>query len=257
MTRTTPGPAAKRQLRRLILIGAALAPLACAATAEAHISIHPNTVPAGAFATLDVTVPGEQENAYVTKVDMLLPTGFTSVEYANVPGWKVSEIQTKLKKPVQTDDGPINEEVSQIIWTWSGPLNKVENGQFIQFPLSVAIPDNGAGKSLKFKTVQSYSNGQIVRWIELGVDDPNPAPTVNITSKGGVIEDVAGDEAGPKPSQASASSAASTTVNANGASKGLAIAAVIVGVLGLVAGLTAIVLTRSARRVARDRRTEP
>jgi periplasmic copper chaperone A len=252
MTRIPLRPASRGRFRGLVLTGTVMASLAWVATAEAHISIHPNTVPAGAFATLYVTVPGEQANAHVTRLDMLLPSGFTSVDYANVPGWKVSEVQTKLSKPIQTDDGPINQEVSQIIWTWLGPLNKVENGQFIQFPLSVAIPSNAAGKALKFKAVQSYSNGQIVHWIEPGVDDQNPAPTINITGKGGVIEDVAGDEAGPEPGQASGTSTTATSANAGGASEGLAIAALIVGVLGLVAGLSAIVLTRSTRR-ARDR----
>src|SRR6202012_982198 len=154
---TNPRPKESQvQYRRLAALGAALALVLCLpAAASAHISVHPNTVPAGAYATLDVRVPGEQEGAYVTKLDMLLPPGFTSVDYANVPGGKVSEVKKKLNKPVQTDDGPISEEVSQIIWTWTGPLNKVENGQFIQFPLSVAIPDNGAGTSLKFKTVQN------------------------------------------------------------------------------------------------------
>ena len=45
----------------LLTVGALLAP----ADARAHISLHPNTIPAGAFATLDVRVPGEQEGAYV------------------------------------------------------------------------------------------------------------------------------------------------------------------------------------------------
>lgn len=234
--------------RSLIALGAALVPMLFAAAADAHISIHPNTIPAGAYATLDVTVPGEQEGAYVTKLDMLLPSGFTSVDYANVPGWKVSEVTTKLKKPVQTDDGPINEEVSQIIWTWSGPLNKVENGQFIQFPLSVAIPDSRPGTALEFKTIQTYSNGQIVRWIEPGLNDANPAPRINITAKGGVIEDVAGEEAGPEPGEGNGASVAAATVKTSGgASKGLAIAALIVGALGLLTGLMAIVFTR--RRV--------
>ena len=41
----------------LAMTGALLAPT----VASAHISLHPNTIPAGAFATLDVRVPGEQE----------------------------------------------------------------------------------------------------------------------------------------------------------------------------------------------------
>jgi periplasmic copper chaperone A len=222
-------------MTRYVAGAAVILALILPAAAQAHISLHPNTVPAGAYATLDVRVPGEQEGAYVKKLDMLLPPGFTSVDYQVVPGWKVSEVTTKLAKPIQSDDGPIDDEVSQIIWTWTGPLGKVENGQFMDFPLSVAIPDNAAGKALEFKTVQTYSNGQVVRWIESGLDDANPAPRINITAKGGVLQDVAGDEAGPEPGQA-------------GASQGLAITALIVGILGLVLGGGALLY---ARRLAR------
>jgi len=210
--------------------------------------VHPNTVPAGAFATLNVLVPGEQEGAHVTKVDMLLPSGFTSVAYQNVPGWKVAEVRKRLAKPIQTDDGPVNQEVSQIVWTWTGPFGRVANGQFMGFPLSVAIPDNAAGKTLLFKAVQHYSNGQIVRWIETSLNDPNPAATVNVTPKGGVIEDVAGTEAGPAPGQTgaggSAGGQAAHPSGGGGTSNGLAIAALIVAALGLAAGLWAIVSSR-------------
>jgi uncharacterized protein len=246
MTQTSPD---RRGRPRTALAGVVLAvALVAPAAARAHISVHPNTVPAGAFATLDVRMPGEQEGAHVTKLDLLLPSGFTSVDYQNVPGWNVSEVQTKLTKPIQTDNGPVNQEVSQIVWTWTGPLGRVDNGQFIDFPLSVAIPGDAAGKTLKFKAVQSYSNGQVVRWIEPSLDDPNPAPTINVTAKGGVIEDVAGAEAGPEPGQTgaggSAGSQASHATASGGTSNGLAIAALIVGALGLAAGLWAIFYTR-------------
>jgi uncharacterized protein YcnI len=230
--------------------------LVAPAVAQAHISIHPNTVPAGAYATLNVSVPGEQEGAYVTKLDMLLPPGFTSVDYEVVPGWKVSEVTTKLAKPIQSDDGPISDEVSQIIWTWTGPLGKLENGQFMEFPLSVAIPDNGAGKALKFKTLQTYSNGQTVRWIEPGLEDANPAPTINVTAKGGVLEDVAGDEAGPTAGQGGATGMAgmagmaTPAATSSGASKGLAIVALIIGALGLLVGMVALLFARRIRRPA-------
>ena len=252
MTQTNPD---HRGGSRRIVAGAVVAlALIAPAAAQAHISIHPNTVPAGAFATLDVRVPGEQAGAHVTKVDTLLPSGFTSVAYQNVPGWKVSELQKRLVKPIQTPDGPVDQEVSQIIWTWTGPFGRVDNGQFIDFPLSVAIPANAAGKTLLFKTLQHYSNGQIVRWIETSLGDPNPAATINVVAKGGVIEDVAGAEAGPQPGQTGTNGAAGSSVASagatGGASKGLAIAALVVGALGLAAGLLAIVLTR--RKVVRQ-----
>jgi uncharacterized protein len=243
MTQTRPDHrgSARAALAGIVLVVVLVAP----AAARAHISVHPNTVPAGAFATLDVRVPGEQAGAHVTKVDMLLPNGFTSVAYQSVPGWNVSQVRKRLARPIQTSDGPVSQEVSQIIWTWTGPLGRVDNGQFIDFPLSVAIPEDAAGKTLRFKAVQYYSNGQVVRWIETSLSDPNPAATVNVTAKGGVIEDVAGAEAGPEPGHTdSAGSLASPARATGGASKGLAIAALIVGALGLVAGLGAILMTR-------------
>ena len=149
-------------------------------------------------------------------------------------GWNVSEVQTKLTKPIQTDDGPVNQEVSQIIWTWTGPLGPRRQRPVHRLPPVGRDSRDAAGKTLKFKAVQSYSNGQIVRWIEPSLNDPNPAPTINVTAKGGVIEDVAGAEAGPEPAQTGAGGAAANRLHATsngGTSNGLAIAALIVGAL--------------------------
>lgn len=232
----------------LLAVGALIAP----ASAQAHISLHPNTIPAGAFATLDVRVPGEQEGAYVKKVDVLFPSGFTSANYENVPGWTVKVINQKLTTPIQSDSGPVNEVVSQIIWTWTGPQGQVNNNQFINFPLSLAIPDV-AGQALQFKTIQTYSNGQVVHWIDPSLSAEHPAPTINITAKGGVIQDVAGKEAGPTAEQANVGQApAATPVRtpavvkpSSGASKSLGVAALILGALGLLVGLGALVSGRS------------
>jgi periplasmic copper chaperone A len=230
----------------LLAAGALIAP----ASAQAHISLHPNTIPAGAFATLDVRVPGEQEGAYVTEVDVLFPSGFTGVDYENVPGWTTRVIETKLATPIKEDGETIDTEVSQIAWTWAGPLGKVNNGQFINFPLSLAIPAGDAGRALEFRTVQHYSNGQIVHWIDPSLTAEHPAPRINITAKGGAIEEVAGEEAGPTAGQTAAgqTTAAPSQVSVKttgGASKGLAITALIVGALGLMVGLGA---PASARR---------
>src|SRR5271163_459542 len=127
---------------------AAAVALLVPATAQAHISLHPNTIPAGAFATLDVRVPGEQEGAHVTKVDVLFPHGFTGVDYENVPGWSTRIIEARLATPIKEDGETIDTEVSQIVWTWAGPLGRVDNGQFVNFPLSLAIPADATGKAL-------------------------------------------------------------------------------------------------------------
>ena len=243
-----------KKVAPLLIAAALIAP----ASAQAHISLHPNTIPAGAFATLDVRVPGEQEGAYVKKVDVLFPAGFTGVDYENVPGWSTRVIEEKLATPIKEDGETIDTEVSQIAWTWTGPLGKVSDNQFINFPLSLAIPENTSGKSLEFRTVQTYSNGQMIHWIDPSLTAEHPSPRINVTAKGGVIQDIAGDEAGPAAGEtASGQSSAPSTANtaavstavakpSGGASKGLGIAALILGALGLLAGLFALVTAQRA-----------
>jgi periplasmic copper chaperone A len=237
------------KLKSIGVLAAAVSLLVPAA-AQAHISLHPNTIPAGAFATLDVRVPGEQEGAHVTKVDVLFPQGFTGVDYENVPGWSTRIIESRLATPIKEDGETIDTEVSQIVWTWVGPLGRVDNGQFINLPLSLAIPSDATGKALEFRTVQSYSNGQVIHWISPSLTSEHPSPRINITAKGGVIQEVAGAEAGPEAGQTGAGQPAPATTPAAasptsaGASKGLAVAALILGALGLVAGLAALVATR-------------
>jgi periplasmic copper chaperone A len=228
--------------------------------AQAHVSLHPNTIPAGAFVTLDVRVPGEQEGAYAYKIDMLVPPGFTEIDTQNVPGWSVKEVIVKPSTPIQTDEGPVDEEVSQIIWTGDrSKLGRLENGTFVQFPLSIAMPADLVGQSLAFKAVQYYSNGKVVRWI--GPPSAEyPAPTVNITAKGGVIEDVAGGEAGPAPGETptgqsgavapARSSSSGGTSTLGGAGNALAITALIVGALGLMAGIGGLIVARRRRESA-------
>lgn len=239
-----------KTLACLLAAGALIAP----ASAQAHISLHPNTIPAGAFATLDVRVPGEQEGAYVKKVDVLFPSGFTGVDYENVAGWSTKVIEAKLATPIVEGGEKIDTEVSRIVWTWTGPAGKVNNGQFVDFPLSLAIPGNASGKALEFRTVQTYSNGQVIHWIDPSLTAEHPSPRINITPKGGVIEDVAGDEAGPQAGQTPTSQRASASAAkpSTGASKELAIIALVVGALGLLAAAIALAGTRRRRAAMRD-----
>jgi uncharacterized protein YcnI len=235
----------------VVAAGAAIA----SSPALAHVSLHPNTVPEGAFVTLSVRVPGEVAGAHATKVDTLFPPGFTDVSVQNVPGWTYRVIMQNVSPPIQTDSGPVNQEISQIVWTWVGPLGRIANNEFMQFPLSIAMPDNGAGTSLAFKTLESYSDGSIARWI--GPPSANyPAPTINVTPKGGLIEEVAGNEAGPTPGEAPAGTAASAlptpqvVKSSNSASKGLGIAALVIGIFALIIGLVAAATAR--RRTPRE-----
>jgi uncharacterized protein YcnI len=180
-------------------------------------------VPAGGFVLLDVRVPNERENASTVKVHLRLPPGFIEASYQPVTGWTVKEIRKKLAKPTTNDEGEtITDQVSDLIWTGDGKQGKIAPGQFMDFPLSVQIPDK-PGTSLTFKALQTYRNGEVVRWIG-APDSDTPAPQVAVTAS----------------SETPASSATTTAISNEDASR--ANLALGFGIAGLIAGLAALLL---------------
>jgi uncharacterized protein YcnI len=233
-------------MRRIALAAGAALSLLAPATAGAHVSIHPNEVPVGSFATLEIRVPNEMEKADTVKVSVQVPPGFLDVSPEYMPGWSVDVKTTKLAKPVQTDDGEVTEGVKEITWTGDGGQGKIPPEQFLSFPISTEIPGK-AGEELSFKTLQYYDNGEVVRWIG-PPDSEEPAPQIDVTAEGGALQDVAGSEtappspgAEPTPEEAASSSSSGS---GGGASKGLGIAALILGALGLAAGGAALIRSR-------------
>jgi periplasmic copper chaperone A len=223
---------------RTILLAAAVLLMAPAA-AQAHVLVVPDTAPQGAEMRLDIRVPNERDDAATTKVDVQLPPGFAEADYQAVPGWNVKVTHVKLNPPVQTDDGPITEGVGRITWTAKSAADGIPVGGFQDFGLEVLIPGK-AGSTLTFKALQTYSNGTVVRWIG-AKDSDTPAPTVKVTA--------AGASATPTPTPTPTPTATATPAASSsngGSSNGLAIAALIVGALGLITG--GVALTRARAR---------
>ncbi|MGW4907244.1 DUF1775 domain-containing protein, partial [Streptomyces sp. NPDC004270] len=139
------------------------------------------------------------------------------------------------------DDGTITEAASEITWTGG----KIGAGQFEDFDVAFGQLPEDTGQ-LTFKTLQTYSDGKVVRWIEeagSGGEEPeNPAPTIKLT---------AGDDATASTAPATQSSAKATTTasadSSDSTARGLGIAGLIVGALGLAAAAFAFVRTRGAR----------
>ncbi len=99
----------------------ALGALALPAAAAAHVTLQPDTAPAGGFARLDVRVPNETEDAATTKVQVKFPPGFEGASTEPVPGWTAKVTKTKLAKPVTSAHGEkVTERVSTVTWTGSG-----------------------------------------------------------------------------------------------------------------------------------------
>jgi uncharacterized protein len=209
------------------------------AAAEAHVTLQPNEAPEGAYTVLDVRVPNETDSANTTEVAVQLPEGFGDVSYQAVPGWQVKVVHDKLKKPIETDDGPVTEGVSEVIFSGG----KLPPGEFQDFPLSVQIPGK-AGEELTFKAVQTYDNGEVVRWIG-APETEHPAPQVLVTPP----QEEGATASAEQTSEASPVASTGESNDSGGSDdKGLAIAALAVAVIALVIAGAAIFGTR--RRTA-------
>jgi uncharacterized protein len=209
----------------MMTVATAAGALVLTSVAGAHVTLQPTEAPSQAFVREDVRVPNEQDKASTTKVDVRFPDGFIFASYEPVSGWTVKVTKEKLPKPIKTEDGEVTEQVTRM--TWSG--GKIEPAQFQDFPISVQIPGK-AGSTLTFKAIQTYDNGDVVRWIG-APDSEEPAPQVKVTA-------AEGETASTTP--------ASTSSDGGGddSSDTLAIIALIIGGLGLVAGGAALATRR-------------
>jgi uncharacterized protein YcnI len=212
--------------------------LALASVAGAHVTLQPSEAPAGGFTRLDVRVPNERDNASTTKVVVQMPPGFLSVSNEPEPGWNAELTMRELDQPVEQFGEQVNEEVGRITFTADGNASAIQPGQFRDFGLSLAVPEGRPGSNLTFKAVQTYSSGEVVRWIG-PPDSDEPAPQVTLTAP---EEEEA---AAPPPQQPAAAEGGEEEDEGNG----LAIVALVVGAAGLAAGLTALFMGRRRTRV--------
>ncbi|HEV3000318.1 MAG TPA: YcnI family protein [Solirubrobacteraceae bacterium] len=227
---------------------AALAATLAAAPAQAHVTVQPRQAPAGEFTRLDVRVPNERDEAGTTKVAVKFPPGFIFLSTEPRDGWTAEVAKRKLAEPVEVFGEKQTEEVDTVTFR-ARKGERIEPGQFVDFGLSVALPDK-PGETLTFRAVQTYDNGETVRWIG-PPDAEEPAPQVELVAAeaqhgaGGAAADGGGRASGG--GQAAAAGGAEAEDDDEGASTGLAVAALIFGALGLLAGVAGLATARRAR----------
>ncbi|MFF7971411.1 DUF1775 domain-containing protein [Streptomyces sp. NPDC007905] len=214
--------------------------LAAAGVASAHVTVHPESYAKGATdGVLTFRVPNEEDSASTTKVQVFLPTDHPVLGVLVHPqdGWTAKVTTTKLKTPVKTDDGTITDAVSAITWTGG----KIGAGQYEDFDVAFGQLPEDTGQ-LTFKTLQTYSDGTLVRWIEepTGGEEPeNPAPVLKLTA--------GGESTAPAASKSGSAGTSKAAGSSDSTARGLGVAGLVVGVLGLAAAAFAIVRSRSAR----------
>ncbi len=241
-----------------LLVGAAFTLLWFAGAASAHVTVAAPGVTAGASdAVITLRVPDESDTASTIGLKLQLPTAtpIAGVLVAPQPGWTATITQSKLAKPIHTDDGDIAQVVSEVDWTAATGAG-IKPGFFGEFTIiGGKLPDNVS--DLTFKAVQHYSDGKDVSWIQVAAPgsttDPEfPAPTLHLSPAGSTPASstpASSTRASSTPASSTPSvgaKPAATTTDA--ASKGAATTGIILGALGLLPGLAAIALVLTRMR---------
>ncbi|MBB5119747.1 membrane protein [Streptomyces eurocidicus] len=237
-----------RRLRRLPVIGGvtAGAVLLLSGPAFAHVSVQPGTAEKGGYSTIAFKVPNEKNDASTVKLEVTLDPKhpLSSVTVQPVPGWDVKVEKAKLDKPLQTHGKTIDEAVSKITWTGG----KIEPGQFQQFPLSVGQLPTDVDE-LVFKALQTYSDDDVVRWIDPskpgGEEAEHPAPTLKLVAKADKDKGAdktagkSGEAADGKDAEKASASSDKSEDSSDTTARVLGVAGIVVGIAGVAFGVLA------------------
>jgi uncharacterized protein YcnI len=213
--------------------------LAMTPAAGAHVTLNPGEWEAGGFARFAVRVPNERDNATSTKLTIQFPESVVEASFMPAPGWKRTVKMARLAEPIEEEgEEPITERIASV--TWSG--GTIRPGEFVEFGVSFQVPDT-PGEDLLFPSLQTYSSGEIVRWIAPDPEADTPAPRIAVLPP----EE---EEEGAETAAAEAQAPASPGATEDDEARSRANLALGLGVAGLVAGLVALGLALFRRRPA-------
>lgn len=166
----------------------AAAVLAVASPAAAHVSVSPGDATVGERARVDFRVPTESDTESTVALEVHFPeeTPISSVSVGKVPGWTAEVALRELDQPIEGGHGEqITEVVESITWTADNPDAEIKPGEFGEFPVNLGpLPE---AEQLFFPTLQTYSDDEVVRWIEepQGDAEPDfPAPSLTLAAAG-------------------------------------------------------------------------
>ncbi|WP_217163077.1 YcnI family protein [Streptomyces sp. AC512_CC834] len=223
-----------------------IAVLALSAPAFAHVSVQPEgTAAKGGYAVVDFKVPNERDNASTTKLEVNFPTDhpLASVMPEPVPGWKAEVTKSKPAKPLESHGKQLTEVVTKVTWTADG--EGIKPGFFQKFPVSVgALPEDA--DQLVFKAIQTYSNKEVVRWIEVpqeGQEEPEtPAPVLELAAAEEDAHGASGsaDAKGDDTEAAAQNTAADASSSDSGSGDGSDTTARVLGIVGIVVGAAGV-----------------
>jgi uncharacterized protein YcnI len=136
--------------RALVATIALAATLALPARAAAHVEFTTEHAPAGSDARLTLEVPNERPGAATRRIDIRMPAGVTSVKARALRGWRLKVTQSGRGVRRVTLTAPPGRE-----------LTGTEKGRF---GLVVGLPGR-PGTTIVLPVLQTYDDGEVVRWI--------------------------------------------------------------------------------------------
>lgn len=217
----------------VVAAGVVLAALFGAGSAAAHVEVSVEPAQAGARdAVVTFTAEAESDTAGIASIQVQLPDGIGPGDVALVsgpPGWALTP----------SPDG----------YTVSGP--PLRTGQPAQYAIKVTqLPDS---PTVAFKTVQSYTNGQVDRWITVpepnGAEPDDPAPMATLAPASTALPPSSeSSTSGPDASGQAAPAGPADSAGSAGGDGVPVVVWVVAGVLVVVAGVVGLLIAR--RRAA-------
>jgi uncharacterized protein YcnI len=171
--------------------------------ASAHVTVSPKEATQGSYEVFIVRVPTEKEVPTV-KVEVRMPADVAVSRFEPISGWKYDLTKDAAGK------------ITSVAWTATG--EGLSSTEFGDFKMQGKIGDNAT--ELSWKAIQTYKDGSVVEWVgAAGSDKPSSVTKVN-------------------PKTVTAPAPAVTTDNASNSTLYIAVAALILGVISLLASLT-------------------
>jgi uncharacterized protein YcnI len=153
--------------RALAATIALAATLGLPAGAAAHVEFTTERAATGSEARLTLEVPNERPAAATSRIDLRMPAGVTSVKGRALHGWRLQV----------TKSGDVVRRVTLTAAPSGDELTGTEKGRF---GLLVGLPGR-PGTTIVFPVLQTYDNGEVVRWI--GPEGTSePAPRLRLTA---------------------------------------------------------------------------
>jgi uncharacterized protein YcnI len=227
------------QIRRIVgALGAAVAVtgvvlLGTAGPAAAHVEVKADKAQAGATGvTITFSAENESSKASIVSVEVALPAGIApgDVTYVSGPaGWALAPTAGGYKV--------------------SGPALAAK--QDAEYAVKVArLPD---AKTVSFKTLVTYGDGKVDRWIEIpdgGAEPDNPAPTLTLAPAAAAPSSAAGPSVGPSvaPSSAAAVTTPATANATDDVDDGGSRMPLIIGLVVVVVAVAGALVYRRMRR---------